>query len=144
MTLEDQLKEVTAQVAATQAKLGSLSKIQPERERLKAELADLLARLAAKKSEIKDSNMKRSFSGLQSPLFEVIAERFPSDVVRELESDALARQAAREEAASARRRAKKAAAPPAPLPPSPKPEQHERRRPAQVEVIHRRPHGGSP
>lgn len=116
MTIEDQLRDVTTQVVSKQAKLGGLPKIDRAREALKAELAELLARMAELKSQIKIANAKKTFCGIGSPIHEALVARVDPALVAEIEADGISRQEAREERARLRK-ASKAAAPPAPPPP---------------------------
>jgi hypothetical protein len=69
--------------------------------------------------------MQRNFADLTSSLHEAIVARLPTDVVAELEADALACQTGRERQAAERRAAKAAA----PLPPRPPRIRRPRRQP---------------
>jgi hypothetical protein len=68
-----------------------------EREALKRENEALDARLREWREETKRQNARPNFAGLGSPLHEAIVDRFPPDVVLELEGAALARLAGQTE-----------------------------------------------
>ncbi len=138
---DQQVRELTARVAETQGRLGAMTRLDPEREPLKAELASLLTELATAKEAAKEFATLRNFAGLMTPLHEVVVERFSSEVVRELDAAALARQEERNLAAAARRAAK-TPPPEVPTPPVARSPGMTRREQASVEVI-RRP-GGLP
>lgn len=98
-------RELEQQLAATR---GDPSRA-AERERLRAEDAAVSKRLAEIRETTKRENTRRNFAGIGSPLYEAVVARFDAATVAELERDALARLAEREQR-SAERKAKKAAA----------------------------------
>ena len=77
-----------------------------ERDRLRAEDAAVSKRLADLKEAAKALNMRRNFAGIGSPLHEAIVARLNAATVAELERDALARLADREQRAADRKASK--------------------------------------
>lgn len=94
-----------------EARLGQLTKLDPEREILKAENEALAARLREIKEQTKLENTRRNFAGIGSPLYEAIVERLPPTHVAELETAALAKLADRERRSAEKRAAKAVLAP---------------------------------
>jgi hypothetical protein len=118
--LEAAYRDTVSKMEAVQQQLGAMTRDDPAREALKSELEAHVARTRALKEKIKHEGMKRNFAGLTSPLFEACVARLEPAVVAELETDALARQAERDQRGVERRAAKVAATPPA-SPPTPPP-----------------------
>jgi hypothetical protein len=118
-----------------EARLGQLTKLDPEREALKAENQALDARLREVKEQTKAENMRRNFAGIGSPLHEALVERLPPAHVAELEAAALGKLADRERRSAEKKAAKTAGEllvdPPPIAPP--------RRQVPVVEVLRRRP-----
>jgi DNA repair exonuclease SbcCD ATPase subunit len=136
MNADQEVKEVAARVAETQNRLGTLSKLDPQREVLKAELAELLARMATLKDQIRQANTVRNFAGIGSPLHLACTEQLSADVVAALEQRAVQLQEERNAAAAARHAAKQAkSAGQAPAGPPPRVRQD----PPTPEIIVRRP-----
>ncbi len=78
-----------------------------ERETLKRELVALDTRIRELKERQKRENARRNFAGIGSPLHEALVERLSPELVVELEAEAMAKLAEREQR-SAERKATKA------------------------------------
>lgn len=95
-------RELESQLVATR---GDPARAK-ERERLRLEVEAVARRIRDLKDAAKRENARRNFAGIGSPLHEAIAARFDAATMAELERDALARLAAREQR-SAERKAKR-------------------------------------
>jgi hypothetical protein len=95
-------REVEGRLSAIK---GDTSKLD-ERETLKLENGALDARLRAWREEQKQENARRNFAGIGSPMHEAMAERFPADLVTELERAALGKLAERERRSAERKASK--------------------------------------
>lgn len=146
MTPEQAYRDEVKKLEEAQRRVGSIAKDDPAREAAKAEVESAMQRVRDAKQAVADSTRKKNFAGLTSPFADACKARLDPATVAELEATALAIQDAREQAARERKAAKATATPPSPPPPPKPPEPAKgplrRQRPAEVEVMVRRPQAG--
>ncbi|MDP9001795.1 MAG: hypothetical protein M3O46_16980 [Myxococcota bacterium] len=112
--LEQSYRESVSRLQVLQKRLGAIvDKANPQRVPIKTEAQELEASIRNLKEQIKNENARRNFAGVGSPLHEACIARFPSQVVAELEADAVARQGERERKAADRRAARAVSSNPA-------------------------------
>jgi hypothetical protein len=129
--LEREARDAIANLESIQRELGAITKDDPRRDGLKADLAAALDRVRSTKDAVKEMNARRNFAGLGSPLHQACTARLAPEVVAVIELEAMAILDERGRLAAERRAARAAAAPtiatppalpaPAPLPPTPAP-----------------------
>jgi hypothetical protein len=126
--LEQNHRAAMSHAADLQKQLGALPKSDPARERLKSELATVV-----------DVRRRLAFAGLGTPLHVACIAKLPPEVVAELESEAEAILAAREQAGKERRAARGEA----PTMPPPAESPRNRRGVSRPEVVYTIARGGS-
>ncbi len=121
--LSAEYAQAVAEQQRLQAELGRVPRLDPRRPIIIKELEAAVARVRETKERAKSYHARWVAAGLLSPLYVVIASRYPSDL-RTIERDALTIADEREQVAierRARKEAEKAAAAPPPPPQAPPP-----------------------
>ena len=97
-TPEDEgYRDAVAAVEAAQNRVGALAKDDPQREQAKVELDAAVSRQRDAKAAVKQATARRNFAGINSPLHDAIVARVDPSLDAEVEVEALAILAQREE-----------------------------------------------